>query len=503
MLMAALDSAALLAFVFLVWLAIRRRVAPQVGYWLFLLVVLKLFIPFGVPVPASVARLTPSAIVLSQPIAVGSRQSADRDVPPALFLGCDLGELRRRAGVAANIRLVESDGIESPAVWGLFRPTIILPRGIAKTLTIGQLRWVLLHELAHVRRFDLLALIVERCAAMLYFFNPAVWIANRMVDRLREDACDDFAVALSGGPSVEPADVFLHILRFAQGRRGLAGALGIFGLGTRAACFRRIRRLLDTKRTVQHRLSPWAAGALVVVALATLPYLRAANDDSPPPQAPAKSEKQPVADSNAAEKPIFELRVVGPDGKPVPSAQVEVRTEPKPTAEQILIGKFTKQGPYGTFATTDNLGRLCIVRPPEPRHFNVDITLPGYGPYCAKWSSETHSEQIPARFTAELEAGWSVGGVVLDGDGKPIEGVQVHPSIEFKKRPGDVKQLRMGTNIKTDAAGMWRFDSVPESMPEVFVEISHSDYLPLRRRLARGEFAIEPGGGPTARLEGQ
>lgn len=318
---------------------------------------------------------------------------------------------------------------------------------------------------------------------------------------MREDACDDFAVALSGGPSVEPADIFLHILRFAQGRRGLAGALGIFGLGTRAACFRRIRRLLDTERTVRHRLSPWAAGALLLVALATLPYLRAANDDSPPPAAPAKSEKQPRADSNAAEKPTFELRVVGPDGKPVPHAQVEVRTEPKPTAEQIVIGKFTKQGPYGMFATTDDMGRLRVVRPSEPNHFNVDITMPGYGPYCAKWSSETHSEQIPAQFTAELEAGWSVGGVVIDGTGKPIEGVQIRPSIEFKKRPGDVKQLGLGTNLKTDAAGKWRFDSVPASMPEVFVEISQADYLPLRRRLARSEFAIEPGDGPTARLE--
>ena len=62
---ASLDAAVLLALVGLVWLAIRRRVAPQVGYGLFLLVPLKLLVPVVVTVPASVARWTPSVLVSS------------------------------------------------------------------------------------------------------------------------------------------------------------------------------------------------------------------------------------------------------------------------------------------------------------------------------------------------------------------------------------------------------------------------------------------------------
>src|SRR5258708_4661789 len=59
------DAAALLALIGLVWLLIRKRVAPQVGYGLFLLVPLKLLMPVTVTVPAPMAVWTPSALVSS------------------------------------------------------------------------------------------------------------------------------------------------------------------------------------------------------------------------------------------------------------------------------------------------------------------------------------------------------------------------------------------------------------------------------------------------------
>jgi hypothetical protein len=62
---ASLDTAALLALVGLVWLAIRRRAAPQVGYCLFLLVPLKLLMPLSVTVPVAVAQWTPSVALTS------------------------------------------------------------------------------------------------------------------------------------------------------------------------------------------------------------------------------------------------------------------------------------------------------------------------------------------------------------------------------------------------------------------------------------------------------
>ena len=65
-------------------------------------------------------------------------------------------------------------------------------------------------------------------------------------------------------------------------------------------------------------------------------------------------------------------------------------------------------------------------------------------------------QPIPRRFTAELEAGWSVGAVLVDGEGRAVEGVKIRPSIQFKKRAGDLQELQVGTNLTTDDAGKWR-----------------------------------------------
>ena len=573
---ASLDAAVLLVLAGLVWLAIRKRVAPQVGYWLFLLVPLKLLVPVVVTVPAPLARWTPSVLVSSwfeaarvperiesrppvetpiadvatshQPVSPAEPRPVEpmrpaADVPshpvaeapalsvPAGFLiawligvvlllgrlvavqrrfrarlrmmapldesglAIDVRELCRRAGVAETIRLVEDDSVAVPAVWGIIRPTIILPRGIASVLTAEQLRWVLLHELAHVRRRDLIVLMLQRFAAILHFFNPSIWIANRIIDQLREYACDDLAVSLGDASGAESGEAFVRILEHAhRGRRRLEGALGIFGLDARAAFFLRVRRLLETERPIRTAPGGWSLWGLVLLAIVSVPHLRAVGEATPEyPQAPA-------AEAPAKPAQEFALRVVGPDGKPIPGAIVELGGDPLPTPDRIRKGKVTGQRGHGIFVATDDAGRLAVEFPRAPERFGVFITIPGYGPYWTGWSSENHDEPIPARFTADLEAAWTVGGIVVDPDGKPVAGVEVRPSIEFKKRPGDTRQFGSGARAKTDAAGRWHFDSVPVSMAKVHVEIGHPSFMPIRRYLERREFGIEPGRQPASKI---
>jgi beta-lactamase regulating signal transducer with metallopeptidase domain len=580
------DTAVLLALFALLWLAIRKRVAPQVGYCLFLLVPLKVLMPFEVVVPAALAKWTPSAVAASwfpgargvtsvaspprqeQNSAGAEKQSAPfeqaaatasspvtfvpadsvrvlrpieahsaADTPrlslkAVLMIGwlgggvlllaklarahwrfqstiehssrvdpsrlpVDFGALCRRAGCRQSIAVVEFDGVSAPAVWGIVRPSIILPRGIIATLPGQQLRWLLVHELAHIGRRDLVVVGLQRLAAILHFFNPAIWIANRIIHRLREYACDDLAVSLGGVSGVESGEAFLHILRHAgRGRPGLEGALGLFGLDSRSDCFLRIRRLLDTERPIRTSPGAWSLVGLTLLAVVSLPHLRAAQSESPSQQ-DRKSSADATPDKAGRE---FELRVVGPDGTAIPKAQVELRASPVPTAEQILRGSFVKRASYGAIAETDDQGRIVLTLSGKATGLDVDITTPGYGPYWASWSSESHPEAIPATFTAQLEAGWSVGGIIVDADGKPVNGVKVTPHIEFKKRPGDLSQLGVGTNLKTDGAGRWRFDSVPASMSQVYVGVDHPGFKGGSRRLARGEFLIASGREPTARI---
>ncbi len=231
---------------------------------------------------------------------------------------------------------------------------------------------------------------------------------------------------------------------------------------------------------------------LILLAVVSVPQLRAASDAAPAdPQNPAspsgtpgqRNSKAEPEEARSSDRQEFAIRVVGPNGKPIPEAVVELRMNPGLTAEQVHQGKLVKRGPYGAFVATDARGQLMVEIPRAPASLDVYIERPGYGPYWAGWSTESHAEPIPSHFTAELEAAWSVGGIIVDAEGKPLKGVTVGPGIEFKKRPGDHRQMRGGSNVKTDAAGRWQFDSVPVSMSEVFVEINHPGFSPVRRPL--------------------
>ena len=302
--------------------------------------------------------------------------------------------------------IVEDDAIAAPAVWGIARPTIILPRGIAVVLTAEQLRWVLLHELAHVRRRDLIVLTLQRFAAILHFFNPAIWIANRIIHQLREYACDDLALVAEPAPrrssperrSCGSCSMPIAAVAAWKGPSASSGWIrGPPASSASAGCW--IPSGRSAPRRARGRSGPDPARRRLGASSAR--RRRGGPGRSAGPrrtEAPARAGQE------------FELRVVGPGGKPIPEAIVELRADPLPTAEQIRKGKFVRQGPYGSFVATDAEGRLVVELPQAPSRFNVFITIPGYGPYWAGWSSETHAQPIPPRFTAELEAAWSVGG---------------------------------------------------------------------------------------------
>ncbi|HEX2476401.1 MAG TPA: carboxypeptidase-like regulatory domain-containing protein, partial [Lacipirellulaceae bacterium] len=194
---------------------------------------------------------------------------------------------------------------------------------------------------------------------------------------------------------------------------------------------------------------------------------------------------------------LFELQVVGPDGEPVPDITVEIRGGLAGTVQPIKRGKLLTP----SLAKTDGDGVLVIEVAKDPQRFVLSVKQPGYGPYWAEWRSRDQAPAIPERFVAELDAGWAVGGIVVDEDGNPVEGATVSPSLKFKKRPGDFSELYTGDDIKVDADGKWSFLCVPATMREVHVTINHADFMPARQMLTRSEFGIESGAEPTRKIE--
>ncbi len=433
-------------------------------------------------------------------------------------LPVDFRELCNRIGVRRRVRIVESDAIASPAVWGVRRPVLILPEGMAGSLSSKQLKWILLHELAHVRRHDLAVACFQRLATIVHFINPAVWIANRAINRLREYACDDAALALCDGSQIESGEAFLRVVRYAAesrspGKVQLDGAIGVFDSVARASCFQRMTRLLDTDRHLRVRLRLGSLCVLLVTAALALPQIRAASEQSSAEQG---ATEQPGETSEGAGQDAiavagesvgtdaaahrFELTVVGPDGEGVQNARVDVLLGPKPEKWTVHRGTLVQTTDYGALMRAGPDGRLSFGLPAgQVDSLGLDVTTDGYAPLLASWSRKQRSERIPAQYTARLDAGRSVGGIIVDDEGNPIEGAFVHPSIQYKMREGRPDSLPFYTHLKTDAEGKWVYRSLPASMAELTVVIEHPQYVARQASLVVDDFALRDGEGPTAK----
>jgi beta-lactamase regulating signal transducer with metallopeptidase domain len=110
-------------------------------------------------------------------------------------------EMQNRLGITRAIRYCESLHLDAPAVVGWFRPVVLLPISALTGLTELQLRAIIAHELAHIRRFDAFCNLFQVAAETLLFYHPAVWWLSKRIRTERENCCDDVALSLCGNPA--------------------------------------------------------------------------------------------------------------------------------------------------------------------------------------------------------------------------------------------------------------------------------------------------------------
>jgi len=152
----------------------------------------------------------------------------------------DLVRLSALLRLTRPILLLESCLAEVPMVVGHIRPVILLPIGLLAGLPAGQVEAILLHELAHIRRYDYLVNVLQRSVECLLFYHPAVWWISRVIRSERENCCDDVAVATSG--NVQEYAVALASLE----RNRWSGCKAAVA-GTGGNLMKRIKRLLYPK----------------------------------------------------------------------------------------------------------------------------------------------------------------------------------------------------------------------------------------------------------------
>ena len=185
------------------------------------------------------------------------------------------GVIRRAAvdeyplpGVRRNLRLLQSTEIASPMAVGFLRPAVLIPDYLRGQLTPEQLHCVLLHECAHLARYDDWVNIVERSAGALVALHPVARWVLKQIDRDREVACDDWVVAQTGeAHSYAEALARIAELRIDAGNSVLAS--GIFS--SRSRLRTRIEMLVRQGRVFSAAAGRQAVSiaVLMLVCLAT------------------------------------------------------------------------------------------------------------------------------------------------------------------------------------------------------------------------------------------
>jgi len=116
--------------------------------------------------------------------------------------------IRRPVGIYS----LDTDAINIPAVIGILNPRIILPKNMVNEWSAKEIEPVLLHELAHIKRFDLFINFFQIIVQVVYFFHPLVWFTNRQIRRMREEVCDDIAVQHLTGERSHYTLSILHVM---------------------------------------------------------------------------------------------------------------------------------------------------------------------------------------------------------------------------------------------------------------------------------------------------
>jgi len=105
---------------------------------------------------------------------------------------CEKLQIRRR------IPLYMNSFFKSPGISGVIHPAIYLPEDIRTQVNPDQLQHILLHELVHYKRGDLIFNLFSLLAAIIHWFNPLVWLAVKEMRHDREVACDTLVMEILG-----------------------------------------------------------------------------------------------------------------------------------------------------------------------------------------------------------------------------------------------------------------------------------------------------------------
>jgi beta-lactamase regulating signal transducer with metallopeptidase domain len=183
------------------------------------------------------------------------------------------------------VTVCSSTNVKVPAAIGFFKPVILIPDWALRDLPVEELKIILLHEFAHLRRWDDWTNLGQKIVRTLFFFHPAVWWVEKKLSLEREMACDDAVLAETKNPRAY-AECLVSLAEKSFVQRSLALAQAAISRARDTSI--RLAQILDEDRPRATRVfKPVIAlmtvlGAMCLVMLPEVPHLIAFESEVQP-----------------------------------------------------------------------------------------------------------------------------------------------------------------------------------------------------------------------------
>lgn len=291
---------------------------------------------------------TPLTLLLLATGCVGAARLRRKSEPLEGKTAALCRRLARTLNVMRPVAVAVCERIAAPILVGVLRPVVLLPPAALTNWTTAEVEMALLHELAHVRRWDNLVNLLQRLVESLLFYQPAVWIVSDWVRREREHACDELVVRQTG----RSRDYAALLARLAAAQAGEASLFeGVVPSPMARSHLASRLRYLIYREYEPMRISArfWTmAGVVLLAALGVAgwhwagPRSAAVGQDDP---AAGGLENDAQRAQDAAEEappasPTIAKELLRYDGKSFAEWSNEWRTELKPERRQEAIEAF-------------------------------------------------------------------------------------------------------------------------------------------------------------------
>ena len=366
-----------------------------------------------------------------------------------------MAEACRQLRLSDAIEIAQSTLVEIPGIIGYFKPLVLLPASAVTGLSETQLRAILLHELAHIRRHDYLVNLLQTVIESLLFYHPLVWWMSSQIRIERENCCDDIVLQ-----HCDNSSEYVRALLLLESHQRHSPVLALNATG--GSLVKRVRRI--ARKQTSGAANAWGAGFIVLALIALIPISQSSTwAIQPAPQ----TDKSKSGDNATTDSRIIKVHLVDDTENPVANAFVEQRIGDK------KVSVRTDEAGVAEFALPD--------KPPELLSIHV---RGDFVPLKVEWDNTNDSDPnpIPTSFTFYAQRGRKLSGRITDAAGNPIAGAKLTPpeynnwGTSIPKQSSQQQTDWTGWESQTDQDGLWSINHAPLQLGKFDAMVSHPDF---------------------------